>query len=285
MLRVLLWALIGALGGFAGGLVLLAILDGLGAYISMSTSMTTLTFSTIGGLFAGGVGGYYLAHRLPPMLPMYRQEHLRLRKLAKQIQANLERLMGAKVSAHELETILRRDAELRAQASRLRKQIHAEARRRLSWMDHLSAGIELLREGARTGSLQPIDWTWVAYRRKLYRELHSLGNRLERNHDPHLEEALTRTYRQKAREVASFEQLERTLKVLENEMTLISSGLDSLLMESTRLSTTAPNALPSVEELLKPLRSQLEAYERAVSEAYRLSTFEPEAEDLHTRLP
>lgn len=283
MARVLLGALLGTAGGVLASILILLGLLLFGNPASLGTTLSVVGGSLLGGMLIGAGAGFLWARRLPPMLPKYREEHLRLRKLAKQIQVNLERMTGLKSSPHELEAILQKDADLRARATRLRQQIQLEARHRLSWMDHLSAGLELLRGGASLGSLQGIDWTWIAYRRKLYRELHSLGRQLERNRDPHLEEALNRTYRQKARQVASFEQLERTLRAIENEMTLIASGLDSLMIETTRLSTTSLRTSPSIDALLQPLREQLEAYERAVAEAHHLSTHELEPEDLHLK--
>ncbi len=283
MVRVLVGALLGTAGGVIASVLILLGLLLMGNPASLGTTLLVVGGSLLGGMLIGAGAGFFWTRRLPPMLPKYREEHLRLRKLVKQIQANLEKIMGLKTSLHELEAILQKDAELRARATRLRQQIWHEARRRLTWMDHLSAGLDLFRESASLESSSITDWTWIAYRRKLYRELHSLERQLKRNRDPQLEEALARTYRQKAREVASFEQLERTLKTIENEMTLIASGLDSLMIETTRLSTTPLHPSPSIDALLQPLREQLEAYERAVAEVHRLSTHTLETEDLQLK--
>jgi hypothetical protein len=208
------------------GLVLggLAAAGGLIATLIDPVGVEPLPF--IGGLFAGGlVAGVLLGmlvdlvrrHRLPPMLPHYRREHLRLRQLVQQLRQNLARLTGVKSSYPELEEILRKDADLRYRATQLRLQILKDARRGLTWVDHLRAGIEFVGEGFpfATGRIDRTEWVWRAYRVKLEREVQQLGRRLERNRDPLLEERLLYAYRQKAGELASFHQLERTLHQLE----------------------------------------------------------------------
>ncbi|MCS7066777.1 MAG: hypothetical protein NZL85_10980, partial [Fimbriimonadales bacterium] len=226
----------------------------------------TQTALVIGGLVAGGalVGGliqFYRQHRLPLMLPHYRREHLRLRQLAQQLRQNLCRLTGVKSSYPELDEILRKDDDLRHRATHLRLQILKEARRGLSWMDHLRAGIEFFGEGFpfATGRIDRTEWVWRAYRNKLEREVQQLGRKLERNRDAALEERLIYAYRQKARELASFRQLERALHQLETEMSIIVAGLESLLVETIRLgSMSAPAASQiSTDHLLEPLRQQL----------------------------
>lgn len=229
----------------------------------------------IGGLVAGGAcaGGliqFYRQHRLPLMLPHYRREHLRLRQLAQQLRQNLCRLTGVKSSYPELDEILRKDADLRHRATQLRLQILKDARRGLSWVDHLRAGIEFFGEGFpfATGRIDRTEWVWRAYRIKLEREVQQMGRRLERNRDAALEERLLFAYRQKARELASFRQLERTLHQLETEMSIIVAGLESLLVETIRLgSLNAPaTAQVATDQLLEPLRQQLRAFEQAMQE-------------------
>jgi hypothetical protein len=272
------------------GLVLggLAAAGGLIATLIDPVGVEPLPF--IGGLFAGGlVAGVLLGmlvdlvrrHRLPPMLPHYRREHLRLRQLVQQLRQNLARLTGVKSSYPELEEILRKDADLRYRATQLRLQILKDARRGLTWVDHLRAGIEFVGEGFpfATGRIDRTEWVWRAYRVKLEREVQQLGRRLERNRDPLLEERLLYAYRQKARELASFHQLERTLHQLETEMSIIVAGLESLLVETIRLSgmkTSTPTPL-STEHLLEPLRQQLRAFEQAMQEMETTA----EAELLH----
>jgi len=229
----------------------------------------------IGGLVAGGAcaGGliqFYRQHRLPLMLPHYRREHLRLRQLAQQLRQNLCRLTGVKSSYPELDEILRKDADLRHRATQLRLQILKDARRGLSWVDHLRAGIEFFGEGFpfATGRIDRTEWVWRAYRIKLEREVQQMGRRLERNRDAALEERLLFAYRQKARELASFRQLERTLHQLETEMSIIVAGLESLLVETIRLGSLNAPAITQVatDQLLEPLRQQLRAFEQAMQE-------------------
>ncbi|GBC91701.1 hypothetical protein HRbin15_00156 [bacterium HR15] len=233
------------------------------------------TALVIGGLVAGGAaaGGliqYYRQHRLPLMLPHYRREHLRLRQIAQQLRQNLSRLTGVKSSYPELDEILRKDADLRHRATHLRLQILKDARRGLTWVDHLRAGIEFFGEGfpLATGRVDRTEWVWRAYRIKLEREVQQLGRKLERNRDAALEERLLFAYRQKAHELASFRQLERTLHQLETEMSIIVAGLESLLVETIRLGGTRTPAAAQVstDQLLEPLRQQLRAFEQAMQE-------------------
>ncbi len=234
----------------------------------------------IGGLFTGGLAAGVLLdvlidfvrrRRLPHMLPHYRREHLRLRQLAQQLRQNLCRLTGIKSNYPELDEILRRDANLRHRATLLRMEILKEARRGLTWIDHLRAGLGLLGEGypMTTGRIDRTEWVWRAYRAKLEREVQHLGRKLERNRNPHLEEQLVFAYRQKARELASFYQLETTLQQLETEMGIIVTGLESMLMKTLQLGTavgTPAAASVSTDELLEPLRQQLRAFEQAMQE-------------------
>ena len=273
MVRIGIGALIGAAMGVfasAGWLIAQLFLPG-----EPGLAHTTLV---IGGLVAGGalMGGltqYYRQHRLPQMLPHYRREHLRLRQLAQQLRQNLCRLTGVKSSYPELDEILRKDANLRHRATQLRLQILKDARRALSWVDHLRAGIEFFGEGFpfATGRIDRTEWVWRAYRIKLEREVQQLGRKLERNRDAALEERLLFAYRQKARELASFRQLERTLHQLETEMSIIVAGLESLLVETIRLgSIRGPIASQtSTDHLLEPLRQQLRAFEQAMQEMER----------------
>lgn len=220
------------------------------------------------GLLGGALVGWLWARRVPPMLPHYREEHQRLRQMAHQIRANLQQMTGVKAAYPELDEILAKDADLRQKATRLRLQIERQARRGLSWQDHLSAAFDLLREGA-LSSFKRSEWVWRAYRAKLERELNAIGRKLEQNRDGHMENALQRAYRQKARELASFRNLERTLHTLENESTMITASVENLLMETIRLSAAPRSAAPQTDALLEPLRQQIKAYEQAIDEIYR----------------
>ncbi|MER3403138.1 MAG: hypothetical protein C4337_07545 [Armatimonadota bacterium] len=223
-------------------------------------------------LLGAGLGGLWVwwrQRRETYMLQLYRKEHLRLRQIANQVRSNLQRMTGTRTTYPELDEILRKDAALRSQATRLRMTIEREARRGLSWLDHLAAASEALYEGLSGGGFRRIDWSWRAYRAKLERELNTLGRKLERNRDPFLENSLSRAYRQKARELASFQQLERTLHTLENECTTIATGLESLLVETIRLSTAPYSHAVSTDHLLEPLRQQIAAFEQALKEAYQ----------------
>lgn len=275
MLRVGLGALFGAAAGVfaAAGWLLIAGGAGFGA--------TLLTiFALVGvGIVGGAVGGWLWAKRTPPMLPHYREQHLRLRQMAQQIRANLQQITGIKSAYPELDEIVAKDADLRYKATRLRRQIEQQARRGLSWQDHLSAAFDALREGA-LGSLNRSEWTWRAYRAKLERELNALGRKLEQNHDPSMENTLQRAYRQKARELASFRNLERTLQTLENESAMITASVENLLMETIRLSAAPRSAAPRTDLLLEPLREQIRAYEQAIDEIYRAPQQEDDDETL-----
>jgi len=273
MLRVGLGALLGAAAGViaSAGWLLISGGAGLGA-----TLLTILALVGVGAV-GGGVGGWLWAKRTPPMLPHYREQHLRLRQMAQQIRANLQQITGMKSAYPELDEILAKDADLRHKATRLRRQIEQQARRGLSWQDHLSAALDAFREGA-LGSLNRSEWTWRAYRAKLERELNALGRKLERNHDATLENTLQRAYRQKARELASFRNLERTLQTLENESAMIIASVENLLMETIRLSAAPRGAAPRADLLLEPLREQIRAYEQAIDEIYRA----PQQEDDET---
>lgn len=269
MWRVGTGMLIGAAVGVfasAGWLVAQLLLPG-----EPGLGQTTLVIGSlvVGGAGVGGLIQYYRQHRLPQMLPHYRRDHLRLRQLAQQLRQNLSRLTGIKSSYPELEEILRKDAELRHRATQLRLQILKDSRRGLSWLDYLRAGQEFFGEGFpfATGRVDSSEWVWRAYRIKLEREVQQLGRKLERNRDASLEERLIFAYRQKARELASFRQLERTLHQLETEMRIIVAGLENLLVETLRLgSMSASTAQVSTDRLLEPLRQQLQAFEQAMQE-------------------
>ncbi len=259
--EIVVGAVIGAVGTF--------LLYALPGYASLGDLLILSSAGAVLGGIIGGLWGWWNRRREAYMLPFYRKEHLRLRQIAQQIRSNLQRMAGIRGAYPELDEILRKDAELRCQASRLRVTIEREARRGLSWLDHLAVASEALYEGLSGGSFRRVDWAWRAYRAKLERELNALGRRLERNRDPLLESSLNRAYRQKARELASFQQLERTLQTLENECATIATGLESLLVETIRLSTAPhPIAIPA-ENLLEPLRQQLTAFEQALKEAYQ----------------
>mgnify|MGYP000446678821 FL=1 len=281
MVRVALGMLIGAAVGVfatAGWLIAQLLLPG---EPGLGTTLLVSGGLVVGGALIGGLIAYYRQHRLPHMLPHYRREHLRLRQLVQQLCQNLTRLTGIKSSYPELDEILRKDADLRYRATQLRLQILKDAQRGLTWVDRLRAGIEFVGEGFpfATGRIDRTEWVWRAYRIKLEREVQQLGRRLERNRDATLEERLLFAYRQKARELASFRQLERTLHQLETEMSIIVAGLESLLVETIRLSSlkTPTPAQLSTEQLLEPLRQQLRAFELAMQEM-ETST---EAEPLH----
>jgi len=270
MVRIGIGVLIGAAVGVlasAGWLITQLILPG---EPGLTTTALVISGLVAGGACAGGLIQYYRQRRLPLMLSHYRREHLRLRQLVQQLRQNLCRLTGVRSSYPELDEILRKDADLRHRATQLRLQILRDARRGLSWVDHLRAGLELFGEGFPfgTGRIDRSEWLWRAYRMKLEREVQQLGRRLERNRDASLEERLILAYRQKARELASFRQLERTLHQLETEMSIIVAGLESLLVETIRLgSMSAPIATRvSTDQLLEPLRQQLHAFEQAVRE-------------------
>ncbi|MCX7993413.1 MAG: hypothetical protein N2651_07060, partial [Fimbriimonadales bacterium] len=215
--------------------------------------------------------------RQPPMLPHYREEHLRLRQMAQQIRANLQQMTGVKGAYPELDEILTKDADLRHKATKLRLQIERQAKRGLSWQDHLSVALDALREGT-LGSFKRSEWIWRAYRAKLERELNALGRKLDHNRDGHMENTLQRAYRQKARELASFRNLERTLQTLENESAMITASVENLLMETIRLSAAPRSAAPRTDALLEPLRQQIKAYEQAIDEIYRV----PQEEESET---
>jgi hypothetical protein len=270
-MRVAFGMLIGAAVGVfatAGWLIVQLLLPGepgLGTTLLVSGGLVG------SGALIGGLTVYYRQRRLPQMLPHYRREHLRLRQLVQQLRQNLSRLTGVKSSYPELDEILRKDADLRYRATQMRLQILKEARRGLSWIDHLRAGIEFVGEGFpfTTGRIDRTEWVWRAYRVKLEREVQQLGRKLERNRDATLEERLLFAYRQKARELASFRQLERTLHQLETEISIIVAGLESLLVETIRLGSMSAPTTPaqvSTEQLLEPLRQQLRAFEQAMRE-------------------
>lgn len=275
MLRVGLGALLGAAAGViaSAGWLLVSGGAGFGA-----TLLTILALVSVGAM-GGAVGGWLWARRVPPMLPHYREQHLRLRQMAQQIRANLQQMTGIKSAYPELDEIVAKDADLRHKATRLRRQIEQQARRGLSWQDHLSAALDAFREGA-LGSLNRSEWTWRAYRAKLERELNALGRKLEQNHDATLENTLQRAYRQKARELASFRNLERTLHTLENESAMIIASVENLLMETIRLSAAPRSAAPRADLLLEPLREQIRAYEQAIDEIYRAPQQEDDDETL-----
>lgn len=274
MLRVGLGALLGAGAGIFGSLGWLLITGGAGFGASVLTVLAITGLATVGG----AMGGYLWARRIPKMLPHYREEHLRLRQMTQQIRANLQKMTGVKSAYPELDEILAKDADLRHKATELRLQIEQQAKRGLSWTDHLSVALDALREGT-LGSLKRSEWTWRAYRAKLQRELNALGRKLEQNNDPHLENSLQRAYRQKARELASFRNLERTLHTLENESAMIAASIENLMMETVRLSAAPRSAAPRADALLEPLRQQIKAYEQAIDEIYRTPS-EPE-ETIH----
>lgn len=266
MLRVGLGALLGAAGSVfaaAGWLIL----TGGGGFAA--TTLTVLGLIGVGAV-GGGAAGYLWGKRTPPMLPHYREEHLRLRQMVQQIRANLQQITGVKSMYSELDEVLAKDADLRCKATRLRLQIERQARRGLSWLDHLSVALDALREGT-LGRFKRSEWLWRAYHAKLERELNALGRRLERNRDPHMETLLQRAYRQKARELASFRNLERTLQTLENESAVITASVENLLMETIRLSAAPRHAAPRTDALLEPLREQIKAYEQAIDELYRVA--------------
>ncbi|MFN4034118.1 MAG: hypothetical protein ACK4ME_10980 [Fimbriimonadales bacterium] len=276
MLRVGLGALIGAALGAIASFVWLITSGGAGFGASVLGVLAMTGVATV----SGAVGGYWWACRTPKMLPHYREEHRRLRQMTQQIRANLQRMTGVKGAYPELDEILAKDADLRQKATQLRLQIEHQAKRGLSWVDHLSAAIDALREGA-LGNLRRSEWIWRAYRAKLQRELNALGRRIDHNRDAHLENTLQRAYRQKARELASFHNLERTLQTLENESATIAASIENLLMETVRLSAAPRNAAPRADQLLEPLRQQIQAYEQAIDEIYRAPS-EPE-EHIHLR--
>lgn len=268
MLRVGLGALLGAAAGVFAAFVKLLLGDAEGALVIF------LALTGLGALL--GVGGALLrAWRTPSMLPHYREQHRRLRQMAQQIRANLQRMTGIKGAYPELDEILAKDADLRHKATQLRHQIEGQARRGLSWQDHLSVVFDALREGT-LGSFNRSEWTWRAYRAKLERELNALGRKLDQNHDPSMENTLQRAYRQKARELASFRNLERTLHTLEHESLMIAASVENLLMETIRLSAAPRSAALSTEQLLHPLREQIRAYEQAIDEIYRTPPQEDE---------
>lgn len=255
----------------AGGAILFSLF--LGLFLDGSLPRDGDTFLGVVGLsgsIGAGLGALWGRWRdRREMLPFYRKEHLRLCQVAQQIRSNLQRMTGTRSVYPELDEILRKDAELRKQASRLRRTIEREARRGLSWLDHLVVASKAIYEGLSGGGFRRIDWAWRAYRARLERELNALGRKLERNRDPLLENSLNRAYRQKARELASFLQLERTLQTLENECTTLATGLESLLVETIRLSTAPYPLAIHTEQLLEPLREQLTAFEQALKEAYQ----------------
>lgn len=275
MLRVGLGALVGAAIGVFASAGWLLITGGAGFAATMLTVLALIGLGTLGG----AAWGVYWARRVPPMLPHYREEHQRLRQMTQQIRANLQQMTGVKSAYPELDEILAKDADLRHKATRLRLQIERQARRGLSWQDHLAVAWDALREGS-LGSFRRSDWIWRAYRAKLERELNAIGRKLEYNRDAHLENTLQRAYRQKARELASFRNLERTLQTLENESAMITTSIENLLMETIRLSTAPRNATPHTDALLEPLRQQIRAYEQAIDEIYRTPSEADEAETI-----
>lgn len=274
MLRVGLGAMLGAAAGVFTSLGWLLISGGMGFGASVLIVLAITGAATLGG----ALGGFFWARRIPKMLPHYREEHLRLRQMTQQIRANLQKMTGVRSAYPELDEILAKDADLRQKATQLRLQIEQQAKRGLSWLDHLSVAMDALREGA-LGTLKRSEWTWRAYRAKLERELNALGRRLEHNHDAHLENTLQRAYRQKARELASFRNLERTLQTLESESATIAASIENLMMETVRLSAAPRSAAPRADALLEPLRQQIKAYEQAIDEIYRTPS-EPE-ESIH----
>lgn len=264
MLRVGLGALLGAAAGVFAATGWLLFTGGAGFVATVLTVLMLVGFGGVGG----AVAGLLWAKRVPMMLPHYREEHMRLRQMAQQIRANLQQMTGVKSAYAELDEILAKDADLRQKATKLRLQIERQAKRGLSWQDHLSAALDALREGT-LGGFKRSEWVWRAYRAKLERELNAIGRKLELNRDGHLENTLQRAYRQKARELASFQNLERTLQTLENESAMITTSVENLLMETIRLSAAPRSATPQTDALLEPLRKQIQAYEQALDEIYR----------------
>ncbi len=268
--------MLGAAAGVFVSAGWLLITGGAGFGATLLTILALVGLGTVGG----AAGGWLWARRTPPMLPHYREQHLRLRQMAQQIRTNLQQMTGVKGAYPELDEIVAKDADLRRKATQLRLQIERQARRGLSWQDHLSAALNALREGA-LGSLNRAEWTWRAYRAKLEREVNALGRKLEQNHDAVMENTLQRAYRQKARELASFRNLERTLQTLENESVMITASVENLLMETIRLSAAPRSAAPRTDALLEPLREQIRAYEQAIDEIYRTPPHETDDETLH----
>lgn len=269
MLRVRLGALLGAVAGVFAAFGTLFLDADAGTALVIFLALTGL------GALLGAGSALLRAWRTPSMLPHYREQHRRLRQMAQQIRANLQRMTGIKGAYPELDEILAKDADLRHKATQLRQQIEGQARRGLSWQDHLSVVFDALREGT-LGSFNRSEWTWRAYRAKLERELNALGRKLDKNHDPLMDSTLQRAYRQKARELASFRNLERTLHTLEHESLMIAASVENLLMETIRLSAAPRSAALSTEQLLHPLREQIRAYEQAIDEIYRTPPQEDE---------
>ncbi len=269
MLRIGVGAFLGAgvgtfltAGWLIGGLLF-------GYSPNLSTVALTMVGLVGGSALAGAGVAYWRAKRVPTMLPHHRAQHQRLREMVQQIRANLNQMTGLRSTYPELDEVLKKDAELRHRASRLHAQIMRQAQRELSWVDHLTTAWEVWREGGLSG-VSRTEWAWRAYRAKMERELNALGRRVERNRDPHLEATLTNAYRQKARELASFRNLERTLQTLENESTVIVTSVESLLVETIRLSSAPPSTTPQLDTLLSPLREQISAFEQAIDELYRI---------------
>ncbi|MCS7300914.1 MAG: hypothetical protein NZ556_05095 [Fimbriimonadales bacterium] len=271
MIRVGLGALLGAAAGTLASAGWLLFTGGESLLAAVLTTLALMGLGTVGG----AVGGFLWGRRTPKMLPHYREEHQRLRQMTQQIRANLHQMTGVKSAYPELDEIVAKDAELRHKATRLRLQIEQQARNGLSWLDHLTVALNALSEGS-LGRFKRSEWIWRAYRAKLERELNALGRRIDQNRDPQLESTLQRAYRQKARELASFRNLERTLHTLENESATISASVENLLMETIRLSAAPRSAAPRADTLLEPLRQQIKAYEQAIDEIYRTPSAEEE---------
>lgn len=280
----------GGLGFFLGTFASIALNWGVGAVLA------AIAVSTLLGAGVGAWVGRFVNRRFPPMLPFHAREHKRLREVVNQARAQLQRMTGVRDSYPELDAALRQDASLRVQASELRLQMDAKARSALSWGDYLAAAQETLREGGwrelfaiiadalkgglghsgedesgTQGSPRYAEWVWGAYRSKLRRELSQIQRKQARSDRALEQEALRHALDQKERELESFDAFERTLRALESASAAIAVRLETLHMETIRLTAQPQDAPARVEALLQPLRQQVEAYEQATREVRSLS--------------
>lgn len=284
------------LGGLIGGGV--GLLAGAGVALLAALPGLLLGAVTVGSMLAGtavGAGtGFLLAHRLPEMLPPYRAEHNHLRQIAKQISKNLRRLTGTEIARHRLEEVLAKDANLRHQATVLKKTIVEEVHRSLNWLDRLQGGLELLRGYLRSlGSLplNSIEWTLRAYRVKLDREVRQLGEQLEQVREPNLSQELQTAYRMKWVERSHFMRLQKAIQQIEVELTKIRTSLEAILIQTTHaVHVELPQAIGSpagTEEALLALHQELKAFEDALPEMLAgqlpIATTESPPQHLETR--
>lgn len=278
---------IGGLVGGLGGLTvpgIVAAVMGLTAQAIM-IALGILPVTLILGVATGAAIGKWIQNRPLPMLPAYKEEHKRLQQTARKVRANLDRLTGVKSARTELDEVLKKDVELRQQATLLKTQIIENSKRSLQWIDHLQGGAQLILQQIRMPGAKRIDgtdWTLEAYRAKLDREVKQLGKLLERAQSSDSHRDLQYAYRNKCVERATLARLEEAIAKIEAELTSIRAGIESILIQTTRLSHVgAAKTSINTSELFTPLQSEIQAFEDALREvlADSVDPFRQQAEE------